>query len=61
MVLAEFTLYDGEPGLANTELDRYLAVTAADVRRVAAEYFTARNRTIVEAMPAVPANRGGAA
>jgi predicted Zn-dependent peptidase len=61
MVLAEFTLYDGEPGLANTELDRYMAVTAADVRRVAAEYFAARNRTTVEAMPAVPASRGGAA
>jgi zinc protease len=61
MVLAEFTLYDGEPALANTELDRYLAVTAGDVRRVAAEYFTARKRTIVEAMPALAAGQGGAA
>ena len=61
MVLAEFMLYDGDPGLANTELGRYLAVTAGDVQRVAGEYFTARNRTIVEAMPAVPAAQGGAA
>ncbi len=60
-VLAEFTLYDGEPALANTELERYLAVKAEDVQRVAQEYFAAPNRTTVEAMPSAPAAEGGAA
>jgi len=51
MVLAEFSLYDGDPALANTELERYMHVTAAEVRRVANEFFTPNNRTIVEAVP----------
>jgi len=51
MVLAEFMLYDGEPSLVNTELERYLDVTVADVQRVAKDYFGARNRTTVEVMP----------
>ncbi len=58
MVLSEFMLYDGDPGLANTELDRYLAVTAADVQRVARQYFGEQNRTLVEVMPAHAAAGG---
>ena len=61
MVLAEFMLYDGDPGLANTELERYLAVTADEVRRVAREYFTNENRTLIEVMPGAPTPEGGAA
>jgi zinc protease len=61
MVLAEFTLFDDDPGLINTELDRYLAVSAADVQRVARQFFGVEKRTTVEAIPAVPAAQGGAA
>ena len=61
MVLAEFALFDHDPGLINTELDRYLSVSAADVQRVARHYFTVEKRTTVEAMPAAPAAKGGAA
>ena len=59
MVLSEFLLYDGDPALANTELDRYLAVTSEDVQRVAREYFTARNRTVVEIVPGAAAQQEG--
>jgi zinc protease len=61
MVLAEFLLFDGDPGLINTELERYLAVSAADVQRVARHYLSTEKRTIVEAIPAAPAAKGGAA
>ena len=58
MVLAEFLLFDGDPALINTELDRYMSVSAADIQRVARQYFTPERRTTVEAMPAA---KGGAA
>jgi predicted Zn-dependent peptidase len=49
--LSEFELYDGNARLLRTELDRYLAVTLEDVRRVAAQYLVATNRTILEVIP----------
>ncbi|MEZ4407537.1 MAG: pitrilysin family protein [Polyangiales bacterium] len=52
MRLAEFELYDGNAALLRTELDRYLAVTAADVQRVAAQYYTPQNRTVLDVIPA---------
>jgi zinc protease len=61
MRLSEFTLYDGDPDLVNTELERYLAVSADDVQRVAREYFSVPKRTTVEAIPAAPAAEGGGA
>lgn len=35
----------------NTDLDRYLSVTAEDIQRVAKKYLTENNRTVVTAMP----------
>ena len=49
--LAEYEMYDGNAALLRTELDRYLAVTAEDVRRVAQQYFTVTNRTVLDVMP----------
>jgi len=37
--------------LVNTELARFLAVTPADIQRVAQKYFTAENMTLVEVYP----------
>ena len=37
----------GDPELLNTDLDRYLRVTPADIQRVAREYFTAARRTML--------------
>ncbi len=40
-----------DPAAVNTDLARYVAVTAADVQRVACRYFTPANRTVVEYGP----------
>ncbi len=42
------------PDLVNTELDRYLAVTAADIQRVAKEYFVPQHATVLIVTPAAP-------
>ncbi len=44
----------------NTDLDRYLAVTADDVRRVAAKYLDPANAFIVIVRPTAAATPGGA-
>jgi zinc protease len=61
MMLTEFLLYDGDAALINTELERYMAVGAHDVQRVAQATFTPQNRTTVEAIPAKPPAQEGAA
>ncbi len=49
--LAEYELYWGDANLLKLELDRYLAVSMDDVRRVAGAYFAATNRTVLEVQP----------
>ena len=49
--LAMTELYDGDAALVNTELARYEAVTADDVRRVAGRYLTAQNRLVLDVLP----------
>jgi zinc protease len=51
LALVHATTERGDPGLVNTDLDRYLAVTADDVMRVAQTYLRAENRTVVEYLP----------
>lgn len=43
-----------DPNLVNTELDRYLAVTPADIQRVAKQYFVPEHATVLYVAPAVP-------
>jgi predicted Zn-dependent peptidase len=57
--LAEFEMYDGNAALVRTELDRYAAVRADDIRRVAAQYLTTANRTVLDVVPAGHAGSGG--
>ncbi len=40
-----------DPGALNSDLDRYRAVTEADVQRVARRYLTTENRTTIESLP----------
>ena len=49
--LAQYELYWGDANLLKLELDHYLAVTEADIQRVAAEYFDATNRTVLDVLP----------
>lgn len=51
MRLGEFELYFGDANLLNEEADRYLQVTLADVQRVAKQYFSASNRTVLDVIP----------
>jgi zinc protease len=59
--LAEFETYYGDAKLLMTELARYTAVTADDVKRVAGQYFAPTNRTVLDVLPAKAApNPAGA-
>ena len=49
--LSMLTTFFDDPGLINTELERYRAVTAADIRRVAAEYLGEDNRVVLTYLP----------
>jgi predicted Zn-dependent peptidase len=53
--ISQLTTYFDDPGLINTELDRYRAVTADDVRRFAAEYLTDDNLVVLTYQPDAPA------
>jgi predicted Zn-dependent peptidase len=50
--LAEFTLYDGDPNLFNSELSRYLAVTPDEIKSAVARYLLTDNHTLLEVAPA---------
>jgi predicted Zn-dependent peptidase len=50
--LSMLATYFDDPGLINTELDRYRAVTAEDVRRLAREYLGGDNRVVLTYLPA---------
>jgi len=45
------------PDLVNTELDRYLAVTPAEIQRVAKEYFVPEHATVLIITPSAPAKQ----
>lgn len=50
--LAEFETFFGDATLLNGELARYSAVTRDDIKRVAGQYFTPTNRTVLDVIPA---------
>ena len=49
--LAEYALYDGDPRLVNTEIERYLAVTPAAIKDVVARYLHTDNHALIEIIP----------
>lgn len=46
--IAEFTLYDGNPELVNTELDELLAITGDQIKESVAKYLNTENRTLLD-------------
>ncbi|HEX8183374.1 MAG TPA: pitrilysin family protein [Blastocatellia bacterium] len=52
LALAEFTMFDNDPSLINTELDRYLAVTPAEVQDAARKYLDMANAAVLYIRPA---------
>ncbi len=60
VVMSQYAIYYNDPNLINTRLDRLMAVTAADVQRVAVKYLTPENRTVVITVPKpATATKGG--
>ena len=51
-LLGQYELFDSNPGLINTELARYLAVTGAQMQEVAKKYLTPDKRSVLEIVPA---------
>ena len=51
MNLAEFEMYWGDANLLKPEVNRYLAITADDIKRVAGQYFAETNRTVLDVQP----------
>lgn len=50
-ILAENTLFYGNPNLLDEDLQRYLSVTAADIQRVAKKMFTKEGTTLMDIVP----------
>jgi predicted Zn-dependent peptidase len=60
VLLSQYALFHNDPGLINTRAEKIAAVTAADVQRVARQYLTRENRTVVITSPkAAPTTKGG--
>jgi predicted Zn-dependent peptidase len=53
--LAEYTLYDGDPTLFDTELDHYLAITPEQIRSAVERYLDVENRVVLDIVPAASA------
>lgn len=50
--IAEYTLYDGDPKLINSELDELLSITAEEIRQTVSEYLNTDNRSLLDVVPA---------
>jgi predicted Zn-dependent peptidase len=57
--LAEYTLYDGDPQLINSELERYLAVRPEEIRSVVGTYLLTDNHSVMEVVPVHAADAEG--
>jgi zinc protease len=58
VLLAQYALTFNDPGRINTGYERLAKVTAADVQRVAKQYLTRDNRSVVVTRPAPAAPKG---
>jgi predicted Zn-dependent peptidase len=57
--MGQDTVYFNDPDLVNTMVQKYAAVTPADVQRVAAQYLVETNRTVVTTVPKKAAATAG--
>ncbi|HKS29508.1 MAG TPA: pitrilysin family protein [Pyrinomonadaceae bacterium] len=50
--IAEYTLYDNDPNLFNTELDRYLAVSSEQIKQAVKRFLDTDNHSTLNIVPA---------
>lgn len=49
--IAEFTLYDGDPTLINSELEDLLSISSEQIRNAVAEFLNTENRSLLDVIP----------
>jgi len=49
--IAEFTLYDGNPELVNSELDELLKITPEQIKTAVTEFLNTENRALLDVVP----------
>jgi zinc protease len=54
--LAEFTLYDGDPKLFNSELDEFLQISPERIRAAVDKYLNTENRALLDIVTAGNSN-----
>ena len=57
--LGQYAMFYDDPNRINTYTDHILKVTAADVQRVARQYLTKDNRSVIVTLPKAGAAKGG--
>ncbi len=57
--LANYRVYFGNANLINTEIDKYMKVTPADLQRVAKKYLNKENRVVLHYLPKSAQNKPG--
>jgi predicted Zn-dependent peptidase len=55
--IAEYTLYDGDPTLINSELDGLLKITPAQIKDAVNKYLNTENRVLLDIVPAGKADK----
>ena len=59
ILLSQYALFYNDPNLINTRAERIAKVTPQDVQRVARQYLTRENRTVVITNPKAAKTNGG--
>ncbi len=49
--IAEYTLYDGEPNLINTEIQELLEITSGEIKEAVDKYLNTDNRSLLDIVP----------
>src|SRR5882672_4677817 len=53
-LLGQYEILDGAPQLINTDMEKFLAVTSAEMQAAAKKYLTPERRSVLEILPAPP-------